>query len=223
MAPVVDAASESTRHRVLREASVLFASKGYGATSTREIADAVGVRQPSLFHHFASKADIMRELLSHGLERPTQVAERLAAERGPAADRLYEYVLFDTVHILTSPFDLGGLDSDAVMERPEFAEWAAVRDRLRAARRRMIAEGIASGEFEDVGVEFAAHALTGVLLGVIRAYSGQRVEDPGELGNRIARFALRALLANPAATKLPRVLVLSPEQSWFSGPGESQS
>ena len=41
----------STRGRILLEASLLFAQRGFFGTSTRDIADAVRIRQPSLFHH----------------------------------------------------------------------------------------------------------------------------------------------------------------------------
>lgn len=199
----------ATRDRILREASILFARKGYGATSTREIAQAVEIRQPSLFHYFASKAEIMKELLAFSLERPTRIAERLADDPRPAAERLYEYLLADTLHILGSPFDLGGLDSDSVMELPEFGAWREQRERLRAARRRMIAQGVASKEFVDVGVEFATHALTGVMLGATRSYSGRQIEDAVELAERIAAFALRALLVDVDALDALRVRVVA--------------
>src|SRR5581483_2006845 len=48
-------AERPTRERILYEASNLFAREGYHGTTTREIAAAVGVRQPSLFYHFPSK------------------------------------------------------------------------------------------------------------------------------------------------------------------------
>src|SRR4249919_3782708 len=118
-----------TRERILREASALFARRGYAATTTREIAEAVAVRQPSLFHHFASKSDIMKALLSHSFTRPTLFAEKLAQSDGAAADRLYEYVLFDTLFILASPYNLTGLDTDDVMEALEFRKWYVQRDR----------------------------------------------------------------------------------------------
>ena len=63
---MVDSATQSeeipTRERILREASRLFARKGFHGTSSREIAEAVENRQPSLSHHFPSKRDIMSEL-----------------------------------------------------------------------------------------------------------------------------------------------------------------
>jgi AcrR family transcriptional regulator len=195
--PAEDGAA--TRRRLLYEASILFARASYSGTSTREIAAAVGVRQPSLFYHFSSKAEIMHLLLEQSLVPPAKVAQRLAGETDrPAGDRLYEYMLFDTRHILGSPYHLGGLEADDVMESAEFVRWRRLRDRLRKARGRIVAEGMQSGEFVDVGVPFATGALTGLVVGVTKAAKPGEGDQDGLLSLRIANFAVRALLSDPA-------------------------
>lgn len=186
-----------TRERILREASTLFARKGYRGTSTREIASAVNIRQPSLFHHYASKAEILQDLLSLSLTQPTLFSEALAAGDGPAVDRLFEYLLFDTLFVLVSSYNLSGLDSDDVMEDPGFGKWFLQRERLRRARHMMVEQGIAAGEFLDVGADFATNVLTGVVRTVVVSYSGKEVADPAGLSRRIAVFAMRGLLVRP--------------------------
>ena len=52
-----------TRQQILVHAARLFGRHGYHGTTTREIADAVGIRQPSLFYHFSAKHVILSELV----------------------------------------------------------------------------------------------------------------------------------------------------------------
>jgi len=56
-------ADSSTRHRLLAAAARLFAERGYGMTSMRDIARATRMRVASLYHHFKSKDDLYHEVL----------------------------------------------------------------------------------------------------------------------------------------------------------------
>jgi AcrR family transcriptional regulator len=65
-----------TRERLLNEALTLFSQKGYAATGIRDILQAAGVTQPTLYHHFANKASLLEALIErhYGASQ-----ERLAA------------------------------------------------------------------------------------------------------------------------------------------------
>lgn len=47
-----------SRDRIITAARSVFASKGYTATSLREIAQAVGIKTPSIYAHFESKKSL---------------------------------------------------------------------------------------------------------------------------------------------------------------------
>src|SRR5215467_816607 len=70
-----------TRDRVLQVAQQLFAERGYRGTSLRDIAKRIGIKAPSLLHHFPSK----QQLYVAVLDRMFEIVEAAAAalEWGP--------------------------------------------------------------------------------------------------------------------------------------------
>src|ERR1700691_2953498 len=62
-------AGQPTTERLFDTAADLFWHKGYAATTTREIATAVGIQQASLYHHMAGKEDLVYKICLSSLER----------------------------------------------------------------------------------------------------------------------------------------------------------
>lgn len=63
--------TEATRHALLDAARALFASKGYGDTSTPEVSSAAGTTRGALYHHFEDKRDLFRHVLLRETEAVT--------------------------------------------------------------------------------------------------------------------------------------------------------
>jgi AcrR family transcriptional regulator len=63
--PVVNAPQRSpdTESAILEAAMMLFAEKGFSATTTRQIAQRAGVNEVTLFRHFRSKQELFHKIL----------------------------------------------------------------------------------------------------------------------------------------------------------------
>src|ERR1700761_697788 len=56
------------REELTRAAARLFAERGYQGTSLADLADALGMQKPSLYHHIESKEDLLWDVAWEGAE-----------------------------------------------------------------------------------------------------------------------------------------------------------
>lgn len=140
------------REQVLEAAARLFTSKGYSATSTREIAEAVGIRQASLYYHFAGKGEIVTELLGRTI-RPTMDSvawiESLTEDPETA---LYLVALADVRTLASAPHNIGWLYlAPDVAQVEGFDEFTAAREELAATYARLASRITTVDEVRAVG------------------------------------------------------------------------
>lgn len=81
-----------TRERIIEEALNLFSRKGYQGTSVKNIAEAVGIRDSSLYKHFRSKEEIFStivEEMSRRMEKMSQALGLPGEKHMEAAAKVY--------------------------------------------------------------------------------------------------------------------------------------
>lgn len=76
-------ARENTKERILRAALELFAREGYEAVGVAEIAEAVGVKAPSLYKHYKGKRDIFDHILRRMEELDAEAAKACSLPTAP--------------------------------------------------------------------------------------------------------------------------------------------
>lgn len=77
----------TTKEKITEEALILFAEKGYKGTSVKNIADAVGIKDASLYNHFKSKQEIFDSIVELILAHISNLSEVLGL---PDFDKQHE-------------------------------------------------------------------------------------------------------------------------------------
>jgi AcrR family transcriptional regulator len=80
----------ASRERIHATALRLFARYGYDAVSLQMIADEVGLHKSTLFHHYASKLEIVDEVLNQIVERVLGWLERVRRVQPPTLEAFFE-------------------------------------------------------------------------------------------------------------------------------------
>jgi AcrR family transcriptional regulator len=200
--PVVRRRSMSTaerRHQIVESAAALFDARGYAQTSMEDVAVAVSLAKPTLYHYFRSKEEILRTIheefiqllvdkylsrMSSGLEPPELV---LGAMKDIFAlmvtHRGYIRVFFE--HHRELP--------------PEAKRYvAAQRDSYESLVRSAIAAGQARGTFAvDVDAKLVTLALFGICNWAYQWFDVEGRYTADEIAEKYWRLLMIGLQSEP--------------------------
>lgn len=120
----------TAREEILDASSELFTTQGFANTSTHQIAEAVGIRQASLYYHFPSKTEIFLTLLKSTIEPSLELADELSSSKSSPQLRLWALVAAEARLLLTSGWNVGRLYQLPVANSPDFDDFHQQRAQL---------------------------------------------------------------------------------------------
>jgi len=199
----------TARDEILDAAGELFTTLGYTATSTRSIAESVGIRQASLYHYFKTKDDILCALLGQTVS-PTLafIPSLLGAEPALSAnEHLHALAAFDGDQLLAGRWNLGALYLLPELRGAGLESFWSDRERLRLHYLALSQAVIAA-----TGVHLAAADLPFRLVeSLVNMWSVPPGDERAELPIHVADACLRVLGVSdretPALRERTRTLI----------------
>ncbi|MEO7005607.1 MAG: TetR/AcrR family transcriptional regulator [Terrimesophilobacter sp.] len=178
---------------VLEIAVAAFNEFGYDATSMGMLASRLALSKSAIYHHFASKEELLQVALDVALTGLEEILTHEQAQSGPAADRL-DFILRGAVDVLVTrqPYVtlLLRLHGNTVVERTALARRrafsGAVADLLLAARD----EGSVRSDIDPAVV---ARLLFGMINSIVEWYRPTGPENADKLADDVLTIALTGL------------------------------
>ena len=152
------------RSDIVEAATQVFSERGYHAASMTEIAQRVGMRKPSLYHHIRKKEDLLFAIHEQLID---ELIEQTTAALDPSMTPPEQMAA-----VLRVSFDLIARHRDAVtvflQERravsgERWNELVVKRDRYEQMVSGIIAQGIAAKAFADLPAAIAARGVLGMV------------------------------------------------------------
>jgi AcrR family transcriptional regulator len=184
-----------TRQDILEAAAQVFRQKGFHGASMQDIADAVHLQKPSLYHHVSSKQEILLALLDRALELLLEQISPITRQAIPADEKLQKMIRA-YLRILTGNTDLSAvlLFEHRSLERKQHARHVPNRDKFEALWRGVLAEGVTAKQFECEDPAVTARAILGILNWTITWYHPQGALGIDEIADQYSHLLLHGLL-----------------------------
>jgi AcrR family transcriptional regulator len=153
----------TTGERIWQAALELFARQGFAGTSTRDIAEASGLTQGSLYHYMGSKDDLLEQMMfgaMTGLLNASRALAESTREPLPTVAGLVQlHVAVHARHRLEAKVVDREVEQLSPASRRKIT---AMRDEYEALWRSTIAAGVDSGGFRVPDPQLATLALLGM-------------------------------------------------------------
>jgi AcrR family transcriptional regulator len=161
---------ELKREAVLRKSLELFNEKGFHATSLDEVADALYVTKPTIYHYFGSKDEILFECCRRGVESIREAGAVVEKRGGSAMERLKAHMRNYAI-VMTQDFGICVTrTADYELSKESRARFRALKRQTDEQIRSVIEEGMRDGSIAKGDSLLMTFALTGALNWIARWY-----------------------------------------------------
>ncbi len=183
---------------ILTASLELFDENGYHGTTVRQIANRVGVTVPALYYHHANKEAVLVALFEISMSELNTRTEAAEVEAGENPVRRFALVVEAIVLYMTHRSRHAALDTEIRHVSPESrSRYAASRKRLELLMRRIVDDGVASGDFAVTDTEETVRAILGMAQSLPRWFQTGGPMSPSQLAQKYVDIAFHTVGYRP--------------------------
>jgi AcrR family transcriptional regulator len=188
-----------TSEAVVDTALTLFAQYGYHGTALSQIAEALGVRTPSLYNHMRSKHELLRTIVDRTTADVLADYHAAVEDLTDPVERLRRASLVYAQRHATHRREAIVVNRDtASLDEPHRTEMQNRRREHEHALRQIISDGVAAGVFQVDSPALASFAIREMCVSIARWFRDDGPLPAEQVAEQYSRFALRiAGCANP--------------------------
>lgn len=204
--------SEGRRAEIIHLAATLFNEKGFHASSMEDVADAVGIKKPTLYHYVKSKAQIVSWIHDECVAAVLPPLVGYLKEDLPASEILYR-VARDIFGLMeTKPGYLRiYFENHRDLDRRSQTRIAKKRDEYYEYVRHVLERGVDAGELVVEDSSLTAKVFFGMCNWGYQWYRPGGEMTPDEVARQVWRIFMAGVLS-PGSKRLPtaRVAMTAP-------------
>ncbi len=188
------ATKQTTKEKVKQTAQKLFRERGYAAVGMRELAKEVGIQAPSLYNHYKSKDDLLREICFDMAQHFFDAFDK-ALITEEKSQRKLKAVIKAHINVVASNLEASEVFFNEWMflEQPHLGKFKKMRFDYEMKFREIIDKGIKKGDFKKMNSKLIAFAIFSALNATHELYRANEKLSQEEIAEDISDLLLKGL------------------------------
>jgi len=184
----------SRKEQIDQVATSLFKSRGFAATTMRDLAQELGIEAGSLYSHIKSKEDILQRVCFRMADEFMTAFDEVKNQDVPASEKL-RLAIASHVRVLTKNPPAAGvfLNEWRHLSEPSLSKFNDLRHQYEESLREIVRQGIASGEFQVKDEKFVVLTLLSSLNWLHMWYKPEGKMSPDEIAEYLSNLLLNGL------------------------------
>jgi AcrR family transcriptional regulator len=186
----------TTKQNIRQTAQKLFRTRGYAAVGMRELAKEVGIEAPSIYNHYKSKDDILREICFDISEQFFQAFNAIEGMDEKPTKKI-KLAIKSHIHVIASNIEATEVFFNEWMflEEPNLGKFKKLRYEYEMKFRDLIERGIKRGDFKKMNTKLVAFTIFSSLNATHDLYKSSERLTEEEIAEDISDLLLKGLKA----------------------------